>query len=112
MVDNLLQTIPVIRDSDIWNFRLYGTFLAGPERNGISYNKFFRLYGTNFGYMEWILRSLRPVYEAVDAVEAAGGIYRAVVGPEGPRDGRGRPNASVGAEYCGACSNAGGGDRD
>ena len=51
-------------------------------------------------------------FEAVDAVEAAGGIYRAVVGPEGPRDGRGRPNASVGAEYCGACSNAGGGDRD
>ena len=42
----------------------------------------------NFGYMEWILRSLRPVYEAVevsfeavDAVEAAGGISRALVGP-------------------------------
>ena len=88
LVTNLVQTIPVIRDSDIWNFRLYGTFLAGPERNGISYNKIFRLYGMNFGYMEWILRSLRPVYEAVevsfeavDAVEAAGGISRALVGP-------------------------------
>ena len=102
-----IQTIPVIRDSDIWNFRLYGTFLAGPERNGISYNKIFRLYGMNFGYTEWILRSLRPVYEAVevsfeavdavgglvDAVEAAGSIYRA-----GPTDGC--PDASsVSAEY-------------
>ena len=61
----------------------------------------------NFGYTEWILRSLRPVYEAVevsfeavdavgglvDAVEAAGSIYRA-----GPTDGC--PDASsVSAEY-------------
>ena len=86
--------------------------MPGPERNQLSYNKIFRLYGMNFGYMEWISRSLRPVYEAVeaveasaeavdaiggladavggladtvgglvDAIEAAGGINRAVVGP-------------------------------
>ena len=36
----------------------------------------------NFGYMEWISRSLRPVYEAVEAsveaVDAVGGLVDAV----------------------------------
>ena len=57
----------------------------------------------NFGYMEWISRSLRPVYEAVeaveasaeavdaigglvDAVEAAGGVYRRFLRGGGGRD--------------------------
>ena len=34
--------------SDIWVFRLYGQFLLGPQRNQLSYNKSFRLYGLNF----------------------------------------------------------------
>ena len=89
---SIIQTIPLTRNSDIWNFRLYGTFLAGPERNGILYNKIFRLYGMDFGYMEWISRSLRPVYEAVEAVEASveavdavGGLVDAVEADGGNR---------------------------
>ena len=54
-----LHPIPVRRNSDMWNFRLYGTFLAGPERNGISYNMIFRIYGLDFGYMEF--------FEAIEA---------------------------------------------
>ena len=33
--------------------------MAGPERNGISYNKIFRIYGLDFGYMEF--------FEAIEA---------------------------------------------
>jgi len=77
-----IQTIPLTRNSDIWNFRLYGTFLPGPKRNKLSYNKISRLYGTNFGYMEWISRSLRSVYKtveaSVEAVDAVGGLVDAV----------------------------------
>ena len=46
-----LHCAPDIWSSDIWSFRLYGQFLARPERNGIPYNKIFRIYGQNFGYM-------------------------------------------------------------
>ena len=84
-----LQTIPPTRNSDIRNFRQYGTFFPGPEWNQLSYNKIFRLYGMNFGYMEWISRSLRPVYEAVEAsveaVDAVGGLVDAVEADGGNR---------------------------
>ena len=42
-LDIALHPIPLTRNSDIWNFRLHGPFLAGPERNGLSYNKIFRI---------------------------------------------------------------------
>ena len=38
---DVLHPIPLTRNLDIWNFRQYGPFLAGPERNGLSYNKIF-----------------------------------------------------------------------
>ena len=38
-----VHPIPLTRNSDIWNFRLFGPFLAGPARNGLSYNKIFRI---------------------------------------------------------------------
>ena len=53
-----------IRSSDIWSFRLLGQFLAGPKRNGISYNKIFRIYGhfwTKF-------RIYGQFFEAIDAI--------------------------------------------
>ena len=40
-----IHCVPLTSSSDIWSFRLYGQFLAGPERNGISYNKIFRIFG-------------------------------------------------------------------
>ena len=38
---NQVHCVPLTSSSDIWSFRLYGQFLAGPEGNGISFNKFF-----------------------------------------------------------------------
>ena len=40
-----IHCVPDIRSSDIWSFRLYGQFLAGPKRNRLSYNRNFRIYG-------------------------------------------------------------------
>ena len=54
-----IHRVLVIWSSDIWSFRLYGQFLAGPERNWLSYNRIFRLYGLDFGYMV----NLRPLWE-------------------------------------------------
>ena len=54
--------------------------MAGPERIGLSYNKISRIIWSLFRIYGQFSRSLRPVYEAedavgglVDAVEAAGG---------------------------------------
>ena len=55
-----LHPIPVRRNSDIWNFRLYGTFLAGPERNGISYKVCLISPGTDLPG-EWALLALGSV---------------------------------------------------
>ena len=41
-----LHCAPDIWSSDIWSFRLYGQFLAGPKMNGISHNKIFRIYAS------------------------------------------------------------------
>ena len=35
--------------------------MAGPERNRLSYNRIFQLYGMDFGYMDFF-RLLRPVF--------------------------------------------------
>ena len=48
-----IHLIPLIWTSDIWFFWLYRPFLAGPERNGLSHNKIFWLYGLDFGYMDF-----------------------------------------------------------
>ena len=53
-----IHSVPDIWSSDIWSFRLYGQFLAGPERNRLSifhtiqnfrfkviYGRKFRIYG-------------------------------------------------------------------
>ena len=48
---NQIQSVPVIWSSDIRSFRRYGQFFLGPERNSLSYNKKFRIYGLYFGYM-------------------------------------------------------------
>ena len=73
--------ISVIRSSDIWSFWLLGQFLAGPEPNGISYNKFFRIYGHFWSTFRIYGQFFEAVgadfeagdasFEAVDAVEAA-----------------------------------------
>ena len=55
-----IHCVPDIWSSDIWSFRLYGQFLAGPKRNGISYNKIFRIYGQNSGYMVNFFGELKP----------------------------------------------------
>ena len=39
----MIHPILLTRNSDTSNFRLYGPFLAGPKRNGLSYNKIFRI---------------------------------------------------------------------
>ena len=79
--------MPLTSSSDIWSFRLHRQFLVGPEPNGILYNEICRIFGQNWSKFRihgQFSRSLRPVceaveavdasVEAVDAVEAAGGI--------------------------------------
>ena len=54
-LSSFINIHPILRiwTSDIWVFRLYGPFLAGPERNWISCNIIFQLYGLDFGYMDF-----------------------------------------------------------
>ena len=55
-----VHCVPDTCSSDIESFRLYGQFLVGPERNRISYNKIFWIYGLNFGYMVNFYGELKP----------------------------------------------------
>ena len=50
-----VHSVPLIWSSDIGPFRPHDQFLGGPERNRLSYNKRFRIYGLNFGYGQWSL---------------------------------------------------------